>query len=132
MHVYTLRKHREAAQTPCNQSWGLLTHNSDPILSLPGETKILAISEQSLTGVGAQARNFAADWAVERRGDEAGGDEEEGGYSSSLMKSKRSKFTKAVKDEVSTSVNSRKNLIFEGAPPLLPFHWTLSTTERQS
>jgi hypothetical protein len=65
-----------------------------------------------------QARNFAADWAVERRGDEAGGDDEDGSFASSLVKSKRSKFTKTVRDEVSTSINGRNNLVFEGAPPL--------------
>lgn len=36
-------------------------------------------------------------------------------FSSLLLKSKRSKFTKMVRDEINTSVNSRNNLVFEGA-----------------
>ncbi|CAL8469928.1 g9470 [Coccomyxa elongata] len=62
----------------------------------------------------AEAANFKADWAVERRDEGGLADDDDSSFSSSLLKSKRSKFTKMVRDEINTSVNSRNNLIFEG------------------
>ncbi len=64
----------------------------------------------------AEAANFKADWAVERRDEDGSADDDDGSFSSSLLSSKRSKFTKMVRDEIHTSVNSRNNLVFEGAP----------------
>ncbi len=68
----------------------------------------------------AEAANFKADWAVEWRDQGGMADNDDSSFSSSLLKSKRSKFTRMVRDEINTSVNSRNNLIFEGAPlPLM-------------
>ena len=67
----------------------------------------------------AEAANFKADWALERRDEGGMADDDDDSFSSSLLKSKRSKFTKMVRDEINTSVNSRNNLVFEGAFLLL-------------
>lgn len=62
----------------------------------------------------AERSNFEADWALEgREGSDEGADDE--GFASSLLKSKRSRYAKAVRDEVELSVNGRNNLVFGGA-----------------
>ena len=65
----------------------------------------------------AEAAQFAQDWAVQGPGQGGEDDEDEGGLSASLLKSRRSKFTPKSRDTATVSVNDRNNLLFEGARP---------------
>lgn len=56
------------------------------------------------------------DWAIEGRSE---GQEEDDSWSAQLAKSRRSRFAKTQRDELSMEKNTRNNIVFKGAEPAM-------------
>ena len=61
-----------------------------------------------------EPKKSGEEWTIEGRSE---GQEEEDSWAAQLAKSRRSRFAKTQRDELSVEKNSRNNILFKGAQP---------------